>query len=221
MEISTWVSKMLRKNFGRGPETCQAFLRHPYLTVTIRGFLSPMEVILLENGHLDSIESSRRIVMNSVLNQLKGVLEVEFDQDVLHFYHDWNFERNTGMIIAVFEGSAAEDDNAADPFPEREALTAEAARISLLVEKTPERTEAYRITPKLYLVKRTGILVPIEKALIAKGYQQALLVTKDELEISYFRREGRFEEIFRQSVAELFVDWNFAEDNSLLGIVLA
>ncbi|MBB3112504.1 uncharacterized protein YbcI [Paenibacillus phyllosphaerae] len=221
LEISTLASKMLRKNFGRGPENCQAYWRPPFMVITIRGFLTPMEAILLENGNRDAIEFSRRIVMNNILNQLKGALEAEFDQDVQAFYHDWNYERNTGMLMAIFDENVTVGSDGGEMFPERLPLEQEVARISLLVQKTPEITEAYRITPKIYLVKRTGILVPIEKALIAKGYEQTLLVTKDELEKSYFNREGRFNEIFQQKVADIFVDWNLNDDNSMLGFVLA
>lgn len=220
LDISSFTSKLLRKNFGRGPESCHAFLNDRYLVFYIKGFLSPMECILLAKGNADSIDVSRGIVMQTVLAQLKGVLELEFERDIADYYHDWNYPNNTGIIIAVFE---AEIDTFAPPvedFPECKALIEEVARISELVEKVPEQIQAYRITPKLYLVKRLGILVPIEKALIAKGYEDKLLVTKDELEKSFYHRDGRFEVIFQQPVADIFVDWNIHDDNSMMGFVL-
>jgi len=72
----------------------------------------------------------------------------------------------------------------------------------------------------MYLVKRDGILVQIEKQLIIKGYEQTLMVTKDELEKSYLHRDSRFEEIFRNPVADIFVDWDFSEDRSIMCFVL-
>jgi uncharacterized protein YbcI len=76
------------------------------------------------------------------------------------------------------------------------------------------------ISPKIFLVKRDGILVRIERVLNAKGFEQTLLVTKDELEKSYLHRDGRFEEIFSNPVADIFVDWDFNEDKSIICFVL-
>jgi uncharacterized protein YbcI len=218
LDMSSLVSKLLRKNFGRGPESCFAAVNYQYLVFTIRGFLSPMESILLENGNADNIEISRNIVMRNILNQLKGVLEVEFDQDVSSFYHDWNYPNNTGIIIAEFEKEIQVDQTS--PLLDSDSLQKEVDRISILVEKSPEKIEAFQISNKIHLVKRYGILVPIEKALIAKGYEQQLLVTKDELEKSYYHHDGRFESIFKQPVADIFVDWNLNDDNSMMCFIL-
>ncbi|WP_442598715.1 Na-translocating system protein MpsC family protein [Neobacillus sp. D3-1R] len=219
LSISNLTSKLLRKNFGRGPDSCHASLNNRFLVFYIRGFLTPMETVLLENGNSDNIEISRNIVMQNLLSQLKGVLEIEFELDVVSYYHDWNYPNNTGTIIVEFESAIITVQNI-DSFPQHEPLVNEVNRISILVEKSPEKIEAYQITNKLFLVKRIGVLVPIEKALIAKGFQQTLNITKDELEKSYLHRDGRFETIFNQPVLDIFVDWNFNEDNSVICFVL-
>jgi uncharacterized protein YbcI len=222
MDISSLTSKLLRKNFGRGPESCYAFVNQRFLVLYIRGFLSPMESILLESGNRDQIDISRSIVMKNILVQLKGVLEIEFEQDVHDFYHDWNYPQNTGMITVMFEADIFTNDNntVGEESPNFNLLLEEVGRISTLVQKMPETIDVYQITPKIYLIKREGILIEIEKALIKKGYDQTLFVTKDELEKSYFHRNGHFEDIFRQPVADIFVDWNFSEDNSMMCFVL-
>ncbi|MBM6616477.1 Na-translocating system protein MpsC family protein [Bacillus suaedaesalsae] len=220
MDISSLTSKMLRKNFGRGPESCYAYANMQFLVFYIRGFLSPMEVILLENGNSDNIEISRNIVMTNVLTELKGVLEIEFEQDVKYFYHDWNYHQNRGMITVQFEHSIIEGSCHTLSDSLSNSLVQEVDRITILVQKKPELTKVYPITPKLYLVKREGILIQIEKALIEKGYEHTLLVTKDELEKSYLHRDGRFEEIFQNPVSDIFVDWDFKRDNSIIAFVL-
>lgn len=221
MDISSLISKLLRKNFGRGPESCFAFANERFLVFYIRGFMSPLESTLLEHGDSDNIDISRNIVMKAVLNQLKGILEMEFEQDIESFYHDWNYPQNTGMITIQFENVVTQFiDRNQGAHVDLKPLIDEVDRISILVQKKPEKTKAYLISPKIFLVKRDGILVRIEKALIAKGFEQTLLVTKDELEKSYLHRDGRFEEIFSDPVADIFVDWDFQEDKSIICFVL-
>jgi len=219
LDISSFTSKLLRKNFGRGPQSCHAFFNHHFLVFYIRGFLSPMESILLEKGNADNIEISRNIVMQMILAQLKGVMELEFKQDIVDFYHDWNYPNNTGVIVVVFENGITPVSSHEQP-NQSKALIAEVERISGMVQKVPDRTEVYQVSPKLYIVKRIGILVPIEKALIAKGFQETLLVTKDDLEKTYFHRDGRFEEVFQQPVADIFIDWNLQGDDCIMCFVL-
>lgn len=221
MDISSLTSKLLRKNFGRGPESCFAFKNNDFLVFYIRGFLSLMESILLESGNSDNIDISRSIIMQSIFTQLKGIIELEFEQEVKSFYHDWNYPNNTGMITVAFEKDITNEKNqAGSQPPEFNRLIDEVERISAIVEKIPEKTMAFQIAPKLYLVKRDGILVQIEKTLIEKGYEQILLVSKDTLEKSYFHRDAHFEDIFKQPVADIFIDWNLNEDNSMICFVL-
>jgi uncharacterized protein YbcI len=220
MNISSLTSKMLRKNFGRGPDSCFAFSNGPFLVLYIRGFLSPMESVLLESGNSDNIDMSRTIVMEKILLQLKGILEIEFETDVKSAYHDWNYNQNTGMITVEFESNVTGVVATSGETPILKNLMNEVDRISNIVQKKPEKTEAFAITPKVYLVKREGILVEIEKLLIEKGYEQTLLVTKDELEKSFLHHNGHFEEIFSRPVADILVDWDLHNDDSIICFVL-
>ncbi|UOF91662.1 DUF2294 domain-containing protein [Fodinisporobacter ferrooxydans] len=219
-QLGNYTSQLLRKNFGRGPESCYATFRTPFVIFYIRGFLSPMEEVLLKQGHSDTIDVSRSIVIESLLPELKGVIQVTLETEIREFYHDWNFPNNTGIIAAVMDPTSSQVEPLDDGFPVQEKLEYEITRISHMVEKTPDKIESFQISPKLYVVMRTGILVPVEKALVAKGYQQILAVTKDEMEKASFHRDGVFEEVFQQQVADIFVDWNVKEDKSLMCFVL-
>ncbi|WP_074433074.1 Na-translocating system protein MpsC family protein [Neobacillus dielmonensis] len=218
-DISSFVSKLLRKNFGKGPISCHAYAKDRFLVFYIRGFLSPMEKVLIENDNLDNIVISRNIVMESVLNELKGLLELNYQQDVEYLYHDWNYANNTGMITAVFEKVVPSFESSVH-FPKYEDFIAEIERLTILIQKKPKQIQAFQITSKVYLVIREGILVPIEKAMIQKGYEQKLLVVKDELEKSFCQRNGRFEQIFKKQIGDMFVDWNLKEDKSLTYLFL-
>lgn len=215
--ISSYISKLLRKNFGRGPHSCQTTLNKRHLVTSIRGFVTPMEEILLKQGHSKDVDNARQHIMDYLLEEIKGVVQVSLDTEVSEYYHDWNYPNNSGVIILVLE---QEEENRYVSDIDIPSLEKEIGRISLLVEKVPDQIYTYPITPSIYVIERIGILVQIEKALIEKGFQQELKFTKDELEKSYFHRHGEFQNIFHRQVRDIFIDWNFKENKSLMVFLL-
>jgi uncharacterized protein YbcI len=215
--ISSYISKLLRKKFGKGPQSCRTTVTGNHLVAYIRGFLTPMEDILLQQGQNKYVDSARTIIINHLLDEIKGVVQVTLDVEVEESYHDWNFPNNSGILIFVLGeevGQVIKEDI------DSQRLELEIGRISMLVEKVPDNIHTYPISPSIYLIERKGILVQIEKALIANGFQRELRFTKDELEKSYFHRYGKFEDIFNKLVSDIFVDWNFKEDKSLMAFIL-
>jgi uncharacterized protein YbcI len=218
--ISSYTSKLLRQKFGRGPESCHASQGHQFLVLYIRGFICPMEEVLLSQDQWDTVQNSRTIIIDSILPELKGVMQLTLEQEVEEFYHDWNFPNNTGVIIGVLSEPLSNEPPMEEHFQERSAFEKEINRLSEIVQKVPDRVESYQISPKLYIAKREGILVRIEKELARRGYEDVLRVTKNELEKRYFHNDGRFDDILGSDVSDVFIDWNFKMDNSLMCFVL-
>lgn len=216
--ISSYTSKLLRNKFGRGPESCFAVTADSFLVLQIRGFVSPMEEVLLQENQHAQVDHARDVVIKSILAELKGVFQVTLETEVRTFFHDWNYPNNTGVIIAeLAEFLLPMEKNEEVNFS---LLESEVARISYLVEKTPEKTFSFQISPKIFIVKREGILVPIEKALIEAGFEKELHSTKDDLEKSHLHRYGKFDQIFERAVTDIFVDWSFKNDNSLICFII-
>jgi uncharacterized protein YbcI len=90
----------------------------------------------------------------------------------------------------------------------------------MLVQKVPNTIVIYPVSSSVILVERTGILITLEHALIEKGFEEELKITKDELEKSYFHRYGKFCEIFKNEVKDIFIDWNLREDRSIMAFIL-
>ncbi|MDQ1911472.1 Na-translocating system protein MpsC family protein [Paenibacillus sp. GD4] len=220
--ISSYAGKLLRQKFGRGPDQIFAYAGDRFLILYIQHFLSPMEEVLLRQGHEDTVDVARTKIVSTLLEELRGVIQVTLERDVVHCYHDWNYSSNHGMMAAVFHQEIAPplEAPAMVEGAGQGALELEVARISSLVQKVPERIETYRLHPDVYVIIRTGILITLEKALIKKGFEAELLVTKDELEKTYFRRDGSLQELFGREMKDIFVDWLLKEDQSLMCIVL-
>jgi uncharacterized protein YbcI len=215
--ISSYISKLLRKKFGRGPQSCHTIVTKKHLVTYIRGFLSPMEDILLDYGQNKYVDYARNVIITHLLDEIKGVVQVTLGVEVVEYYHDWNLPNNSGVLIFELDTELGQEYKA-DVDIQRVELEVE--RISFMVEKVPDQIKTYPISPSIYLIERIGILIQIEKALIEKGFENELKFTKDELEKKYFHRDGRFEDIFNKSVMDIFIDWNFKMDKSMMAIIL-
>lgn len=216
--ISSYTSKLIRRKFGRGPQSCIAALNKNFLVLYIRGFISPMEEVLLQQGQAASVDNARSVIINNLLDELTGVIQYSLDIEVEDHYHDWNFPNNSGVIMITLKKDAHKGKLNTDIVCNE--LESEVARLSALVQKAPEVINVYPVAENIFLVERSGILIPIEKALIRKGYIKELRITKDELEKSYFHRDGRFERIFNKKVQDIFIDWNLKEDKSMICFIL-
>jgi uncharacterized protein YbcI len=215
--ISRYISKLLRKQFGRGPHSCQTTVSKNHLVTYIRGFLSPMEDILLEYGQNKYVDYARNFIITHLLDEIKGVVQVTLGVEVVEYYHDWNLPNNSGVLIFVLDTDSGEEYKTDVDI---QGVELEVGRISFMVEKVPDKIKIFPISPAIYLIERSGILIQIEKALIEKGFENELRFTKDELEKIYFHRDGRFEDIFNKSVMDIFIDWNFKEDKSMMAFIL-
>ena len=219
-KISSYVSKLLRQKFGRGPEACYASAGSRFLVVTVRGFLSPMEEVLLQHDKEDSVDRTRSIIVSSMLPELKGVISVSLGIEVDRFYHDWNYSNNAGVVIAVFEKelpfSTSVDNAPLHKTIDIAAFREEVNRISGYVQKAPEGLEVHAIGPKLFVIMRLGILIPIEKALLERGFDRELRIAKDQLEKQLFQQSPVFAQLLGGTLENVFVDWNFAADEGIV-----
>ncbi|WP_080848587.1 Na-translocating system protein MpsC family protein [Cytobacillus gottheilii] len=216
--ISSYISKLLRKNFGRGPKSCRTTVGTKHLVTYITGFINPMEEILIQQGQGKYVDDARASIINHLLDEIRGLVKITLNVEVAECYHDWNFPNNSGVLIFVldeYEGDGFQTDI------DIKSLEQEVGRISAIVQKVPDQVRTYPLSKTICLVERIGILIPIEKALISQGFQKELRYTKDELEKSYFHRSGKFESIFKTHVKDIMIDWNFKEDKSLMIFVLA
>ncbi|MFD1735040.1 Na-translocating system protein MpsC family protein [Bacillus salitolerans] len=216
--VSSYTSKLLRNNFGKGPQSCQSIMNKTHFVTYIRGFISPMEEVLMNRGQKIEVEKARNFIINHLLDELKGVIQVSLNREVQAYYQDWNFPNNSGILMYTFEED--EQIERGKPKIKSNVFEAEIARISKLVQKIPDEITIYEISPSIFLVERKGILIPIEKALIKRGFEEELILTKDTLEKEYFHRYGKFDEIFQHQVKDIFIDWDLKNDKSLMAFIL-
>ncbi|HZG58578.1 DUF2294 domain-containing protein [Paenibacillus sp.] len=218
-KISSYASKLLRQKFGRGPESCFASAASRFLVITIKGFLSPMEEVLLQHDKEDSVDRTRSIIVSSMLPELRGVISVSLGVEVERFYHDWNYANNAGVIVAMFEQELPFVRTHPAAIPQKidiDAFREEINRISAYVQRVPDHLDIHQISPKLIVVMKLGILIPIEKALLGRGFDRELRLAKDELEKQHFQQSPMFSRVLGGPLDNVFIDWNFLEDESMV-----
>lgn len=210
-EIGGYISALLRNHFGKGPTSVFVTIKKPFILIHLRGFIAPMETVLLKKKDWKRVLETRDLLINELKSEIEENLRRIADLNIQEFYADWNLEAESGMLIGVMPDDAQREDFEWPEHIDKEELESKVAYASEIAEKEPGSVESYWLNDRTLLVKRNQILVGIEKALIAEGYTEILKLAKRPLE----RRlvyNTQPEKTLGRPVTEVFLDWNFSAD---------
>ncbi|TDL31358.1 DUF2294 family protein [Jeotgalibacillus sp. S-D1] len=209
-EMVSYVGKLLRDHFGKGPTSIYITLKKPFITIYLREFVAPMERVLIERNEIKRVEETRDLMMEELLPNMRSSLckiaQVKIDK----LYYNWSLENQSGIIFGIMN----EEDQTEPPWPDhidKEAFRKEVDLLTKKGQKTPEGTTLYWLSERTILAKRKGIFVRIEKELIKSGYTEELKLTKRPME-KQLVREANLEPIIGKHIQDVFVDWDFDED---------
>ncbi len=218
-EVSGYISTTLRKHFGKGPTSVYVAIKHPFITIHFRGFLAPMEKLQIQQEESKRVLATRDIVMldlkPEIIQGLRQVAEIELKE----LYADWNLIKETGMIIGVMNEEATEDMENWPDDANPEAVGDKIDEASKYAQKIPDQTDVYWLSDRTLLVRRSGILVRIEKELIKNGFVEALKLSKRPLEHELLEEVG-LEQALNRTISEIFLDWDFEKDVSYIVFLL-
>ncbi len=219
-DISGYISNMLRKHFGKGPTSVYVTFKRPYIVIYFRGFLSPMEKILLEQNEWKRVLETRDLLLNAlkpqILSELLRITEVECTE----LYADWNISLHTGIFIGVMEEKAAVDQVKWAKESDRKTIHQKIEKVNEASRRNPCLIESIWLSDRIFLAKRSDILVGIEKALIAEGYAEVLKMAKRPLERNLLAEAG-LEKIFQKEILDIFMDWDFDQNVGYIVFILA
>ncbi|WP_078391252.1 DUF2294 domain-containing protein [Shouchella patagoniensis] len=217
-EISSYIGKLLRETFGKGPSSVYVSLSKAFVTMHLRDFLAPMERVLVSQEKEMKVEETRDFLMQELLPEIKATFKVGFNLIVIEMYYDWSLQNRSGTLICVLE-KEGEHHMLLEDYPEKKAIHNEIGRISKLAEKSPEFLDSCFLNDRTLLAVREGILVRIEKEMIHNGFEEPLKLSKRRLEKSLLH-QSNFEEILNVSIVDIFVDWDFKLDKSYILLIL-
>ncbi|UFT99993.1 DUF2294 domain-containing protein [Radiobacillus kanasensis] len=215
-QMSKYISKLLQENFGKGPGAVHVSIGQGFVIIFIRNFMSATERVLMKTKNEDTVHKTRDAIMEDLTPSITTTMHDLFNTDVYEFYFDWNLHNKTGMFVGVIEQP---EDVQQISFEGQQKLMEEIDLISHSVQRTPDINECYQINDRAFVNVREGLLVPIEKELIRLGHEELLLLTKRKLEKSFLHNNSHFQKILHRRIVDIFVDWNFELDKSVILII--
>ncbi|OUS76127.1 hypothetical protein B1748_12730 [Paenibacillus sp. MY03] len=226
-EIASHIGKMLRDAFGKGPQSIYVSVDRPYIVIYLRNFLTPTERILLNQGQQQTIRHTRDIVMSWLVPEIKAYLLVLTGISNLDFYYDWELPYHSGVFVgqwsdenaAIEESAAAEE--AREPYTGQEELHRELILMSGRIQKEPEHIYSRQLNKRTLLVVRNGILIDLSKELIRLRDEEHLKEALTRLEKQFVRDNKHVEQILNARIVDVFVDWDFGRDRSVIVLILS
>lgn len=218
--ISSYIGKLLRDNFGKGPESVFVSIKNVFITVYFRNFLSPIEQVLMEQNQQNIINHLRIKVFTSLIPEINLYIEMVTGNKIKEFYYDWSLHNKSGMFTCLCDNSFEDNDVYVENFYGKEGLEAEMIKLSYYAQRAPDKINSYELNSRTILVVREGIMVRLEKELVRRGHQDILRAVKKEMEKSYLHNNIDLEFILNKSIIDSFTAWDFQLDKSIFLFIL-
>lgn len=218
-EVGGFISTLLRKHFGKGPTSIYVTVNPPYISIHFRGFSTTMEKILLKQDEWKRVLETRNLLVDELKPIIRQQLKELGGWTIEKFYVEWNLQIETGTFLLVLEDSSLSKEFPWQSDSQKNEFETVLQQIGATLQRDPCQTASYWLNERTLLIKWTGVLTGIEKALIADGYSGILKYTKWFHERSVLEKAG-FETVFRRRVQEIFQDWDFDLDTGYIILVL-
>lgn len=217
-EISGYIGRLLRENFGRGPGNVFCTISSPFVSIYVTNFLSPMENTLLSNQQSVYVQKTRDLMMGTLEEEIKSYIESNTKDKIKEFYYDWNLDEKSGMFLFIFEQDQLLDSQS---YVNKQLVEQKTIELSKEIQKTPESTYSKLLNERTLIVVRQGILISLEKEFIHLGFSETLKIAKRKLEKKVINKHLKsYETYLDAKVIDYFVDWNFDEDKSFTLFIL-
>jgi uncharacterized protein YbcI len=217
--IASFMGKLLRDHFGKGPESVFVTVVHTFITIYLRNFLTPSEKVLLEQNHDMILHQMREQLMQLMIPEISSYIQIMSGIKPTEIYYDWDLGHKTGMLVAICPEPLPVGLSVNETYHGKKEIEEEIISISRQIQKAPERIYSCEINSRSLLIVRQGILLRLEKELIRLGHGELLKGIKRNLEKSHFHQDS-FEAVLNRRVVDCFVDWNYDLDKSVVLLIL-
>ncbi|GIP38482.1 hypothetical protein J31TS4_17620 [Paenibacillus sp. J31TS4] len=215
-QIASYTARLLRERFGKGPESVYVSLGDRFVVLHLRKFLGPVEQFLLSQDEERAFRYTRELLMKSLLPDLNGFLQTTLGVELTELYYDWGNDFADGMIVGLCREPFTDEEQTLTQYPGQEVVHRQIERITQKAQRHPDRTDSVWLNDRTLVVIREGLLIALELELIGLGYEEILKVTKRKLEKRLIVEETDIGELFGKQRVDIFVDWDFELDKSVM-----
>ncbi|MEJ8306126.1 Na-translocating system protein MpsC family protein [Saccharibacillus sacchari] len=210
--VTSYVGKLLRTRFGKGPESVSVFLSERCIVFHLRNFMGPVEKFLLTQEEEKAFRYTRELLMESLLPELTDFLRDHTGMNVSEFYYDWGVHNASGAIIGMFDPKPAHSPD----YPGKADLHEKVIEVTAAIQKVPEHIDSWWVNPRMLAVFRQGITVLLEKEMVELGYTEVLKAAKRRLEKRMLEQDADAGIILSKKLTDLYADWDFNLDRSIV-----
>ncbi|OWA34079.1 hypothetical protein B9G55_17265 [Saccharibacillus sp. O16] len=215
--VTSYVAKLLRTRFGKGPEAVNVSLSNCCIVFHLRNFMGPVEQFLLTQQEESAFRYTRELLMEALLPEIKMFLQENAGVKVSEFYYDWGIHNGSGAIIGLFDPLPETQPD----YPGKQELQSQITHVTAEIQKKPRHIESWWIGTRMLLVFRQGITVLLEKEMVDLGYTEVLKAAKRRLEKRLLEEEVDTAALLGREIADLYADWDFDRDRSVVLYIFA
>jgi uncharacterized protein YbcI len=211
--LSSTFSRMHKRKFGKGPETCYVFSKGARLYIYIRNFITPAEEVLIDTNKIDLATTFRLNVIQAVNEEFVPEVSKLFGMNFDCFYYDWNYDTNTGVLL--FENESSKNEAKLDVLFENDLYNL-IVHVSSRLHKTPDSLKIVKFTQNICAVEAEGVLVEFEKVLYEKDMVDLLLHHSRDIKRGYMKHKQLFEEVFNRVIEDIFILCDYENNRKYL-----
>jgi uncharacterized protein YbcI len=213
VSLSSSFSKIIKRGFGKGPETCYAVLRANRLYVYLGNFMTLAEEILTDKQEHNLLVKYRSTVITALseelLREASQLLGISFES----LYQDWNYHSNSGILLLV--NDSINPDVKIDESLKRNLFQL-VRQVGSKLHKIPGELNVIKNTYNICAIESKGVLLPLDYLLIEQGNSDMMFTNAREIKKGYFQHRELFEDMFNRSIEDLFMMWDLKKNRSYL-----
>lgn len=218
-EISSFLGRIFRKNFGKGPELIYVSIRYSFISIYLKNFLSHMETVLLELDQEVTVRELRESIMQKLIPEIQSYIQSLTGTEVTEFYFDWDLQRKSGIILGISPKPFDQCDSKPSENDNQSQLDQQLLRMIQHTYKEPDPIDTYQMNDRTILVIRHGKWLAIERELIRLGNEKIVGMAKKNMDRAMIQTSG-LESVLGSKIDDFYVIWNAALNQSIFIIIL-
>jgi uncharacterized protein YbcI len=211
--LNSYISKVLKRNFGKGPATCNTSLTDDRMFIYIKHFITPVEEVLVKNNQGNLAYKTRSVILETIFKEIKDEIDQVLGIAFTTMHHDWNYNKNSGLLMLVKESDSLKLDHFT---PRSDDTYMNIEKIFSEVHKKPKEIMIVNATSSIYYIEYSGFMIQIERALYNKGCDDLLIERNKEVKNIYEKNKRLFEKDLKRSINDIFFIPDYQQDKGTI-----